>query len=354
MEHISIVDYKPEHQPLFEKLNRAWIEKYFYMEEGDVFTLTNPQEAILNSGGAILMALYDGVVAGTVALIRTDYKTVKLAKMTVDENCRRKGIAEALGHASIERAAQLGAQRVILFSHSSLEPAITLYLKLGFRHMLPEKTEFRRANVKMEKWLVEPQSTNNTIRIIEAEPEHAPAIAAIGRQSFTDTFGPLFGPLFVNKNELKEYLDYTYAISKIESSISKSTNAVYLAVAGEMPVGFVKLKKNSLHPQISSLSQLELQKIYVLKEFHGSGAGAGLMQAALELANEEEVEHLWLDTHIDNVRGIRFYEKHGFKIYGRHYFTIGTQLFEYHLMDLELQARPLANIKKPKTSLSNQ
>jgi ribosomal protein S18 acetylase RimI-like enzyme len=353
MENISIVNYKPEHQPMFEKLNRAWIEKYFYMEEGDVFALTNPQEAILKTGGAILMALYNGEVAGTVALIRIDYTTVKLAKMTVDENFRRKGIAEALGHASIERAAQMGAQRVILFSHSSLEPAITLYLKLGFRHMLPEKTEFRRANVKMEKWLMQPQPANNNIRIIQATPEHAPAIASIGKQSFSDTFGPLFA----SRQELKDYLDHTYAISKIAGSIGKSSNVFYLAVAGDMPVGFVKLKKNSLHHQIQSISQLELQKIYVLKEFHGSGAGAGLMNAALELAKEEDVEHLWLDTHIGNARGIHFYEKHGFKIVGRHHFTIGTQLFEYHLMDLEFTGKPIAAFKrmtKPKTSLSNQ
>ena len=33
---------------------------------------------------------------------------------------------------------------------------------------------------------------------------------------------------------------------------------------------------------------------------------------------------------------MKIYEKHGFKIHGRHYFNIGTQQFEYHLMDLEL------------------
>jgi len=354
MNNITIVEYLPEYQPVFERLNRAWIEKYFWMEEGDVYTLTSPQKDIIDQGGKILIALYDGVPAGTVALRRIDYATVKMAKMAVDEKFQRKGIAEALGKAFLEKAAHIGAQRVILFSHSSLEPAISLYLKLGFKHVLLKGADFKRANVKMEKWLINEPKAGKNISIIRATAEHAPAIAAIGKQSFGDTFGPLF----VNKQELKEYLDHTYAISKIEHSISKESNVFYLAVAGEQPVGFVKLKKNSLHQQIQSLSQLELQKIYVLKEFHGSGAGAGLMKAALELAKAEEVEHLWLDTHIDNARGIRFYEKHGFKIYGRHYFTIGTQLFEYHLMDLEFAPQdPLPIQKKrlkPETSLSNQ
>lgn len=347
MEHINIVDYQPQHQPDFERLNRAWIEKYFWMEEGDFFTLGNPAEAILKDGGYVFIALYDGVPAGTVALKKMDDGNFRMAKMAVEENFRRKGIAEALCHACLERAALKGAKRVILFSNSLLSAAIELYLKMGFHHLLLNGADFKRANVKMEKWLTDERPANNSISIIRATAEHAPAIAAVGKQSFNNTFGPLF----VNKQELEKYLGSTYAISKIESSLHRESNVFYLAVAGEQPVGFVKLKKNSLHPQIPSLSQLELQKIYVLHSFHGSGAGAGLMKAALELAKAEQVEHLWLDTHIDNARGIRFYEKHGFKIYGRHYFTIGTQLFEYHLMDVEL---PVAALKQqPKTSLSN-
>lgn len=153
MEHITIVDYTPEHQPAFEGLNRSWIETYFRMEERDVFTLTKPDEAILNPGGYILMALYDGEVAGTVALRKVDDTTFELTKMAVDENFRRRGIAEALGKASIEKAEREGADRLILFSNSSLQGAITLYLKLGFYHLLVEASEYRRANVKMEKLL---------------------------------------------------------------------------------------------------------------------------------------------------------------------------------------------------------
>jgi ribosomal protein S18 acetylase RimI-like enzyme len=331
MEHITIVDYKPEHQPVFEGLNRAWIEKYFRMEERDVQTLTKPEESILNPGGSILMALYNGVVAGTVALKKMDDTTFELTKMAVDENFRRKGIAEALGKASIERAQRDGAQRVILFSHSSLEGAITLYLKLGFHHLLMEGNEYRRADVKMVKWLIE-EPANNNLSIIQANAVHAPAIAAVGKQAFADTFGPLFE----SKEQLQQYLDRTYAIAKLAFGLRKSSNVFYLAVAGEKPVGFVKLKKNCLNPQIPSLSQMELQKLYVLKEYHGSGAGAGLVKVAIELAKIEKTEHLWLDTHIGNARGIRFYEKHGFTIYGEHHFTIGTQTFQYHLMDLEL------------------
>jgi len=32
MNNIRIIEYKPEHQPYFEKFNREWIEKLFEME----------------------------------------------------------------------------------------------------------------------------------------------------------------------------------------------------------------------------------------------------------------------------------------------------------------------------------
>ena len=56
MNRIEIMEYQPHHQPYFEKFNRAWIEKYFAMEPVDEFVLTDPEEALLKPGGAILMA----------------------------------------------------------------------------------------------------------------------------------------------------------------------------------------------------------------------------------------------------------------------------------------------------------
>ena len=90
MNPIKIIDYRPEHQPYFEKFNRAWIEELFEMEPVDEWVLRNPDKAILESGGAILMAEYDGVIAGTVGLRKVDAYSYEFTKMAVDENFRRK------------------------------------------------------------------------------------------------------------------------------------------------------------------------------------------------------------------------------------------------------------------------
>ena len=150
MSNIKIIGYRPEHQQYFEKFNRAWIEELFEMEPMDEWVLTNPDQAILEPGGAILMAEYDGNVAGTVGLRKADEYTYEFTKMAVDRNFRRKGIAEAITYASFRKAKSLGAKKIILYSNKLNAEAVKLYEKIGFRHIEVENTVYKRANVKME------------------------------------------------------------------------------------------------------------------------------------------------------------------------------------------------------------
>jgi len=149
MNMITIIDYKNEHQPWFEKFNRDWIEADFEMEPLDEYVLRNPEEAILQKGGAILMALYDGQPAGTVGLRKVTDTVFEFTKMAVDKNFRRKGIAEAISLASLEKAKQLGATDVILYTNTKSVAAIRLYEKLGFTHLPLEPGVYKRADVKM-------------------------------------------------------------------------------------------------------------------------------------------------------------------------------------------------------------
>ena len=158
---IKIVDYRKEHQPYFERFNRQWIEEWFVMEPVDEWVVTNPDKAILEPGGAILMAEYDGIVAGTVGLRKVDEVTYEFTKMAVDPAFRRKGIAEAISHASFTKAKQLGAKKVILYSNTKNAAAIKLYEKLGFRHLPVENDVYARANVKMEI------NIDNTIPVLQ-------------------------------------------------------------------------------------------------------------------------------------------------------------------------------------------
>ena len=56
MEPVQIIEYTPELQPHFERINKQWVEHYFYLEPIDLLQLENPKETILDKGGAILFA----------------------------------------------------------------------------------------------------------------------------------------------------------------------------------------------------------------------------------------------------------------------------------------------------------
>ena len=159
MSPIKIVNYRPAYQSFFESFNRAWIEKYFWLEELDKYVLTQPEKAILKNGGAIFMALYNDEVAGTVALMKVKEGCFEFTKMAVSENFRRLGIAEALSHAAIRKAKLLGAEKIILYSQTQLQPAILLYKKIGFKEVPMEPGIYERADIKMELLLEEVGNT---------------------------------------------------------------------------------------------------------------------------------------------------------------------------------------------------
>ncbi len=149
MSALKIVDYQPVHQPYFDALNRAWIEEWFQMEAVDEWVLTNPDKALLEPGGAIFMAEWEGKPVGTVALRKVDEDSYEFTKMAVDPAYRRRGIAEELTRASFLHAAILGAKEIILYSNTKNEAAIRLYERIGFQHLPVEPGVYERANVKM-------------------------------------------------------------------------------------------------------------------------------------------------------------------------------------------------------------
>ena len=151
MQDIIVVEYENKYQRDFEQLNRNWIEKYFRLEPADEYVLQHPEENIIQKGGAILIALHDSLAIGTAGLRRTGPDTVELIKMAVADNFRGKGVGELLGYAALEKARELGAEKVILYSNTSLTPALSLYKKLGFVEVpLEPDNEYIRSDIKME------------------------------------------------------------------------------------------------------------------------------------------------------------------------------------------------------------
>jgi len=150
---LEMIEYQPEHQPWFEKFNRQWIEEYFWMEPIDYDILQRPDEYIISKGGKILVATCNKEIAGTVALKYVDPTTYEFTKMAVDSKFRGLKVGQALGEEAIAKAKSMGATKIILYSHTVLVPAVSLYKKLGFIEV-PVDGPYKRSNIKMELNLV--------------------------------------------------------------------------------------------------------------------------------------------------------------------------------------------------------
>ena len=151
-DNVQIVDYTPAYQQAFHDLNEEWISQYFKMEEADYKALDHPQESVLDPGGYIAVALYEGEPVGVCALIVMNEPryTLELAKMAVSPKAQGLGIGWLLGKAMIDKAREMGAEWLYLESNTRLVPAIKLYEKLGFVKVTGRVTPYERSNIQME------------------------------------------------------------------------------------------------------------------------------------------------------------------------------------------------------------
>ena len=147
---VEIVTYQPKYADAFKRLNYAWIEQLFAVEESDRKMLEDPEGYIIEKGGEVLIALLDENPVGTCALINSNGGTYELAKMAVSEEARGNKIGLKLGLAIIEMARDHKAKKLFLETNSSLKPAINLYRKLGFKDINPEDSPYERCDVQME------------------------------------------------------------------------------------------------------------------------------------------------------------------------------------------------------------
>lgn len=81
---------------------------------------------------------------------------------------------------------------------------------------------------------------------------------------------------------------------------------------------------------------VELSKLYVVAEQHGTGAAAALMAAALAWAAESGAERVWLGVNRNNERAQRFYRKQGFVVTGERTFSLGATVENDFIMGRRL------------------
>jgi putative acetyltransferase len=146
----EIIDYQPQYQKDFKRLNVEWISKYFKLELPDLQQLDNPEDYILSKGGKIYLATIGEEVIGTITLKKETDTVFELSKMAVSPEYQGQGAARRLAEHVILEARKLGCRMLYLESNQKLIPALNLYKKLGFREVPVGDSPYARADYRGE------------------------------------------------------------------------------------------------------------------------------------------------------------------------------------------------------------
>jgi N-acetylglutamate synthase-like GNAT family acetyltransferase len=150
---VIIIPFSPDLKEEIKTLNLEWLKKYFRVEAKDERVLSDPQGEIIDKGGMIFYAQYNGKTVGTVSLIKIDETTFELSKMAVTDGVQGLGIGNKLMEHCLVVAQQKGIKKLILYSNRKLLPALYLYKKYDFEEVPLEDGIYERADIKMERIL---------------------------------------------------------------------------------------------------------------------------------------------------------------------------------------------------------
>ncbi len=148
---LKIIPFESRFATVFKDLNKAWLERYFYVEPKDEEILEQCEEYIIGNGGYIFFAEYENNLVGCFSFIKIEEGVYELGKMAVDPNYQGMKIGQQLMEFGLEFARSKSWKKIILYSHTKLDAAIYIYRKFGFQEIdLEEDTPYERSNIKME------------------------------------------------------------------------------------------------------------------------------------------------------------------------------------------------------------
>jgi ribosomal protein S18 acetylase RimI-like enzyme len=166
----------------------------------------------------------------------------------------------------------------------------------------------------------------------DAVPDDAPAIGALFRQGFIDTFGHIYDP-----QDLAAFFE-RFTEEAWRGELADPDFAFRLAEADGALAGYAKISSVSL-PVARAGPAAELRQLYVLRRWHGSGIAQALMDWVVAEARARGAEALYLSVFTENRRARSFYARHGFEEVGPYVFMVGSHADEDIIMRLRVQTQ---------------
>jgi ribosomal protein S18 acetylase RimI-like enzyme len=155
--------------------------------------------------------------------------------------------------------------------------------------------------------------------IRRARPADAEALAAIGAETFVETFGHLYPP-----GDLRAFLAEAYALERTRADLADPDKAAWLVEADGAVAGYAQAGPCGLpHPEVTPAAG-ELKRIYFRKAWQGGGLGGRLFAQAIAWLQAAGPRDVWIGVWSENLGAQRFYARHGFEKVGEYGFRVGA------------------------------
>lgn len=156
-------------------------------------------------------------------------------------------------------------------------------------------------------------------------------LISLSKQTFTETFEAHNTP-----ENLQHYLNTAYHADKLLNEMQDENSKFFFAIVDGVKAGYLKINFNNAQTELQDPTAMEIERIYVLKAFHGQKLGQALMEKAKQEALAHQKAFLWLGVWEKNDRALQFYTKNGFEAFGTHDFTMGDDVQTDIMMKLKV------------------
>jgi ribosomal protein S18 acetylase RimI-like enzyme len=172
----------------------------------------------------------------------------------------------------------------------------------------------------------------DNINIRQISIDDVLSLQKIGLGTFKETFSSSN-----TEENLKVYLDSAFTVNKLMTELNNPFSTFYFAELENDVIGYLKLNFGNAQTELKDNNAVEIERIYVLKEFHGMKVGQLLYEKAIEIARFNNSEYVWLGVWEKNLRAISFYKKNGFVEFDKHIFNMGNEDQTDFMMKKELR-----------------
>jgi len=170
------------------------------------------------------------------------------------------------------------------------------------------------------------------ITIKRASPTDVGLLQEIGRQTFSETFSA-----DNTEENMRKYLEEGFSEDKLREELKDENSELYFAMLQDRVIGYLKLNSGDSQTELKDNKAVEIERIYVLKEFQGKKVGQMLYEKAVNVARQKNAGYLWLGVWEKNPKAIHFYKKNGFVEFDKHIFKLGEDEQTDIMMKLQLK-----------------